>query len=206
MTAPTRAPARPGSARRFFRRQRQPVVDLRRSTAFFSFSTTVELLAEDLRVEKVLHAETERSALSAYAGPMPRFVVPSLFFPSRRSVSASSSWWYGRMRCALPLTQESAAVDALLVEPSSSASSTARVDHDAVADDRRDVVVEDAAGHQLQRERLTTYDNRVPGVVPALVADDDLHLLGDEVSELALALIAPLRRRPRPLQAPWRWY
>ena len=33
---------------------------------------------------------------------------------------------------------------------------------------------------------------RVAGVVAALVADDQLHLLGQEVGELALALVTPL--------------
>ena len=68
----------------------------------------------------------------------------------------------------------------------------ARIDHDAVADDRRDVVVEDAARDELQGEGLAVDDDRVPGVVAALVADDQVHLLGDEVGELALALVTPL--------------
>ncbi len=46
-----------------------------------------------------------RSALSAYAGPIPRLVVPSLFLPRNRSVTRSSSWWYGMIRCALPDTR-----------------------------------------------------------------------------------------------------
>ena len=46
-----------------------------------------------------------RHALSAYAGPMPRLVVPSLFLPRKRSVTRSSSWWYGMIRCALPDTR-----------------------------------------------------------------------------------------------------
>ena len=35
-------------------------------------------------------------------------------------------------------------------------------------------------------------DDRVPGVVAALVADDHVHLAGQDVGELALALVAPL--------------
>jgi hypothetical protein len=67
-----------------------------------------------------------------------------------------------------------------------------RVDHHAVADDRDDVVVEHARGDELEGERLIVDDERVPRVVPALVADDEVHLLGEEVGELALALVAPL--------------
>ncbi len=124
---------------------------------------------------------------------MPRFVVPSLFFPSRRSVSASSSWWYGQDQVGVAADEQTAAVDALRGESVELREQHRGVHHDAVADDGRDVVVQDAARHELQREGLTADDDRVARVVPALVADDDLHLLGNEVGELALALVAPLR-------------
>ena len=39
---------------------------------------------------------------------------------------------------------------------------------------------------------LVAEDDRVAGVVAALVADDDRDLLGEEVGRLALALVAPL--------------
>ena len=42
-------------------------------------------------------------------------------------------------------------------------------------------------------EALAVDDDGVPGVVAALVADDHVHLLGDEVGELPLPFIAPLR-------------
>src|SRR5690606_30540353 len=66
------------------------------------------------------------------------------------------------------------------------------VDDDAVADHGRDVVVEDAAGYELQGEALAVDHQGVPGVVAALVAHDQVHLLGEEVGELALPLVAPL--------------
>src|SRR5207237_10002362 len=63
---------------------------------------------------------------------------------------------------------------------------------DAVADDGRHVVVEDAAGDELEREHLAVHDDGVPGVVATLVADDQLALFGEVVGEAALALVAPL--------------
>src|SRR5439155_10065757 len=66
------------------------------------------------------------------------------------------------------------------------------VDHDAVADHRRDVGVQDPARQQLQGERFPVNHHGVPGVVPALVADHHRHLLGKQIGELALALVAPL--------------
>ena len=47
-------------------------------------------------------------------------------------------------------------------------------------------------GTSWRAKRLTVDDDGVTGVVAALVADDQVHLLGDEVGELALALVAPL--------------
>ena len=61
------------------------------------------------------------------------------------------------------------------------------------------MVVEDPAGHQLEGEALSVDHDRVPGVVAALVADHQVHLLGDEVGELPLALVAPLGRHSPPL-------
>src|SRR5262249_42868408 len=67
-----------------------------------------------------------------------------------------------------------------------------RFDDDAVADDGCDVVVQDPARDELESEHLAVDDDRVAGVVAALVADDQLALLGEIVGEAALALVAPL--------------
>ena len=45
-----------------------------------------------------------RLILSAYAGPMPRPVVPIWRLPRKRSVTLSSVRWYWVMTCALALT------------------------------------------------------------------------------------------------------
>ena len=68
----------------------------------------------------------------------------------------------------------------------------ARVDHDAVADHGRHPRVQHAARHELQLEHLAVDDDRVAGVVPALVADDERGFLGEVVGEPTLALVAPL--------------
>ena len=68
-----------------------------------------------------------------------------------------------------------------------------QVDDDAVADHRHDVVVEHAARDQLQGVTLAADDHGVPGVVPALVADDVAVLLGQQIDDLGLALVSPLR-------------
>jgi hypothetical protein len=68
------------------------------------------------------------------------------------------------------------------------------IDDDAVADHGSDVVVEHAAGDQLEGEALAVRGHeRVTGVMATLVADDDVHLLGKEIGETPLAFVAPLR-------------
>ncbi len=68
-----------------------------------------------------------------------------------------------------------------------------RVDDDAIADDRGDVRIQDARRRQPELEDLIAADDRVAGVVTALVANDHRRLLGQEVGRLALALVAPLQ-------------
>ncbi len=56
---------------------------------------------------------------------MPRLVVPSLALPSRRSMSMSSSRWYGMIRWALPdIFTRANGSRPLASSPSSSPSST----------------------------------------------------------------------------------
>ena len=66
------------------------------------------------------------------------------------------------------------------------------VDHHAVADHRRDVRVEHAARHELEREHVVADDDAVAGVVAALVADHEVRLLREVVGESALAFVTPL--------------
>src|SRR5439155_10060218 len=66
------------------------------------------------------------------------------------------------------------------------------VDHHAVADHAYLARVEDPGRDQVELELLPVADDRVAGVVAALEADDDVGPLGQQVGELALALVAPL--------------
>ena len=66
------------------------------------------------------------------------------------------------------------------------------VEHDAVAEHAELAREEDAARQQPELERLLADLHGVPGVVAALVARDDGERLGQQVDDLALALVAPL--------------
>src|SRR5205823_12982643 len=59
-------------------------------------------------------------------------------------------------------------------------------------DHRRDVVVQDPRRDQVELEEPPACEHGVAGVVPALVADAEVHLVGEVVGGLALALVAPL--------------
>jgi hypothetical protein len=69
----------------------------------------------------------------------------------------------------------------------------AGIDHHAVRDHRRDVGIEDARGDQLELEEAALGDHRVAGIVPTLIADNEVHPVREVVDGLALALVPPLR-------------
>ena len=52
---------------------------------------------------------------------------------------------------------------------------------------------QNAAGNQLQNELLFPDEDRVAGVVAALIARHDVEALGEQIDDFAFALVAPLR-------------
>ena len=65
-----------------------------------------------------------RAALSAYAGPIPRRVVPIWSLPSRFSPAPSIAMCHGMIRCALPEIRSGSAEIPRSSSPSISSSST----------------------------------------------------------------------------------
>ena len=134
-----------------------------------------------------------RVALSAYAGPMPRRVVPIWSLPRRRSRAPSSATCHGMIRCALPETKTSPAV----VVPSRLEVVELGDQHggvdDATCADRARLALDDPRRDRADLVDLVADDDRVPGVRPTLVAADEVGLSGEQVDDLALALVAPLR-------------
>ena len=123
---------------------------------------------------------------------MPRRVVPIWSLPSWASPAWSSSLWYGMIRCALAemrrplrsMRRRRQLVDLL--------GQHHRVHHHAVADRAQLAGVEDPRRDQVELEGLAVADDRVAGVVAALEADHEVGLLGEQVDDLALPLVAPL--------------
>src|SRR5712692_3200249 len=68
----------------------------------------------------------------------------------------------------------------------------ARVEHHPVADDAGGALIQDPRWDQVEAKLLAATDHGMAGVVPALRADNHAGALGQEVDDLALALIPPL--------------
>ena len=66
------------------------------------------------------------------------------------------------------------------------------IDHHAVADDARDVLMEDAGWQQAQNDLPVVHIHRVAGIVSALVSRDDGKVRRQQINDLALALVTPL--------------
>ena len=81
--------------------------------------------------------------------------------------------------------------DPARLEPLELLDEHARVD-DAAGADHAFLAPEDPRGHVPELVGLAVGDDRVPGVRPAVVAADEIRVAGEQVDDLALALVAPL--------------
>jgi hypothetical protein len=171
--------------------EREPVVDLGQHTVLLP-QDEVELLAEDLRVQEVLHAQPDPQRLVGVRGADAALGRPELVLAQVPLGDAVELLVVRHDQMRVARHTQAAGVDALRCEHVELLDEHGRLDDDTVADDGRHVVVEDPAGNELQREHFAVDDDRVAGVVPALVADDQLALFGEVVGEPALALVAPL--------------
>ena len=171
--------------------ERQPVVDLGQDGVLL-LEGHVELLAEDLGVEEVLDPEADPGGLVGVGGPDAPLGRPQRVLPEEALGHPVELLVVRHDQVRVAAHDQAAGVDALGGQAVELLEQHGGVDDDAVADDRRDVVVQDAARHQLEGEGLAVDDDAVTGVVATLVAHDHVHLAGQEVGELALPLVAPL--------------
>jgi hypothetical protein len=151
-----------------------------------------DLLAEDLLVEEVLDPDAEPGGLVGVAGPDPApggadLELAELQFPGRIQLHV-----VGHDQVGVGGDAQPADVDAAVAQLLDLSGEDGRVDDDAVPDRAGLARVEDPRGDQVELEGLPVADDRVAGVVTALEADDEVRLLGEQVGDLSLALIAPL--------------
>src|SRR6185503_15515536 len=84
-------------------------------------------------------------------------------------------------------------VDAILDEAIDLGEQRVRIEHDAVAYRAAHAFVQDAAGNLVQDKRVIAQNDGMARVRAALIADHPIRALGEDIHELALALVAPLR-------------
>ncbi len=65
--------------------------------------------------------------------------------------------------------------------------------HHAIADEALDAGVQDSRRDERENGLLAADHQRMPGVVSALEARHGLHLIGQQIDDLALAFVAPLQ-------------
>jgi len=68
-----------------------------------------------------------------------------------------------------------------------------RIEHHPAGDHALHLGAKDAAGNQRQFISLTASDHRMARVAAALITDDDLMLVGQQIDQLALGLVSPLQ-------------
>ena len=67
-----------------------------------------------------------------------------------------------------------------------------QIDDDAVADDVDRGLAEDAGGEEIENELALLVDDRVTGVVAALITADDVVIRREQIDHATLALVAPV--------------
>ena len=152
----------------------------------------LDLLAQDLRVEQVLDANPDPRRLVGIRGadPAPRRPDLELAEPLLARAVDRDVPRHDQVRVARDL--ERVGADPAAFEIVDLAEQHLRVDDAAGAEDA-DLAGENPGGKLAELERLAGDDHRVAGVRPTLVAADDVRLLREQVDDLALAFVAPLR-------------
>ena len=96
------------------------------------------------------------------------------------------------IRCALPESADGLGRDAAGLEVVELLDEDSGVDDEAGAEHAL-LAPQDPRGHVLELVRLAVGDDRVARVGAALVAADEVRMLGEQIDDLALALVPPLR-------------
>ena len=153
----------------------------------------LDLLAQDLRVEAgpgrgSRAGRTCPRTSGRSRGASSRSGACRAAARSRRS----SATCHGMIRCALPESRTRLGRDAARLEVVELLDEDLRVD-DAAGAEHALLAPQDPRGHVLELVRLAVGDDRVARVGAALVAADEVGVLGEQVDDLALALVAPLR-------------
>ena len=151
-----------------------------------------DLLLQDLLVEQVLDADAEAGGLVGVGGADAAPRRPDLQLAELRLARVVEQHVVRHDQVRVGADPQPGEVDALGPQVVELVGEDLRVDHDAVADRARLAGVEDPRRDQVELPLHAVADDRVAGVVAALEADDQIGVLGEQIGDLALALVAPL--------------
>ena len=167
------------------------VVDLHQQLVL-GLQGALDLLPQDLLVEEVLNAHADSRHLVGVRGPDAaaggadlRLAKEALADLVDRAVVAGDD-------VGVRADDQPAGVDAALLEHVDLTEEHAEVDHDPVANDRRDGRREDAAGQQVHGVLLVVDHDGVAGIVAAVEPHAIVDLVAEQVGGLALTLVTPL--------------
>ena len=157
-----------------------PVIDLGEDEILL-VQDDVELLAKDLRIEEVLHAQPHARGLVSVRRADAAF---------RRAKGVSSEEAFGEAvellvvghdEVRVARHHESRDVNASIDERVEFGQQHRRIDDDAVANDRGHARIENARRDELECELLALDDDAVTRVVSALVANDEIHVARQKI-------------------------
>ena len=152
----------------------------------------VDLLAQDVLVEQVLHPDAEPRRLVRVAGADAAPGRADLELPELGLALLVEELVVRHDQVRVGGDAQAAQVDPPAAQLVDLLREHDRVDHHAVPDRAQLAGVEDPRRDQVELEGLAVADDRVAGVVAALEADDEVGLLGEQVHDLPLPLVAPL--------------
>ena len=167
------------------------VVDLREQLVLVP-QRQLELLLEDAGVEQVLDPDAHARDLVAVGRPDAPAGGADLGVAEEPLADLIQRPVVRHDQVRAGADQQALAADAARLKGVDLLEEHLGVDDHAVADDRRDVRGQHAGRQHVQRVLLLADDDRVPGVIAALVPDDVLDTVPEQVGRLALTLVAPL--------------
>ncbi len=147
---------------------------------------------EPFGIEHVSGAQSHAASLVGVGGADPLQRRADLVVAANRLGDRVVGLVPGEDQVCVARHLETRARDATALERVELVEEGRHVDDDTVRDHRGDVVVQNARRDQLQRVPLAVDDDRVPRVVPALVAHDVGVFLRQQVDDLGFALVTPL--------------
>ncbi len=151
----------------------------------------LDLLAQDLRLEQVLDSDPEPRRLVRVGRADPALGRADLQLAEPPLAALVDRHMPGHDQVRLARDAHAAGRDPARLELVQLRHEHFRVDHATGAEDAL-LAVKDPRRHVVELVLLALGDDRVPGVRPALVAADEVGVLGQQVDDLALPLVAPL--------------